>query len=51
MMEARKGHKIEFLGTGEAVTIPQCRVCVEARAKGIPYGRSGPSCLCTVRTS
>lgn len=39
--------KIEFLGTGGAVTTPQplcgCRVCVEAREKGVPYSRSGPS--------
>jgi phosphoribosyl 1,2-cyclic phosphate phosphodiesterase len=39
--------KIEFLGTGGAVTIPrplcQCRVCAEARTKGVPYSRSGPS--------
>jgi len=39
--------QIEFLGTGGAVTTPRpgcsCGVCVEARAKGIPYSRSGPS--------
>ncbi|WP_162924567.1 MBL fold metallo-hydrolase [Rubrobacter indicoceani] len=39
--------KIEFLGTGGAVSIPRplcgCRVCVEAREKGIPYSRGGPS--------
>lgn len=39
--------QIEFLGSGGASTIPrpncQCPVCVEARAKGVPYRRSGPS--------
>ncbi len=39
--------KVEFLGTGGAGTIPKpgcaCRVCVQARAKGLPYSRSGPS--------
>jgi phosphoribosyl 1,2-cyclic phosphate phosphodiesterase len=39
--------KIEFLGTGGAMTIPRplcrCRVCEEARTKGVPYSRSGPS--------
>jgi phosphoribosyl 1,2-cyclic phosphate phosphodiesterase len=39
--------KIEFLGTGGAVTTPRpgcrCRVCEEAREKGVPYSRSGPS--------
>lgn len=39
--------KIEFLGSGGAVTIPQpgctCRVCVEARERGVPYSRTGPS--------
>jgi phosphoribosyl 1,2-cyclic phosphate phosphodiesterase len=39
--------KVEILGSGGAVTIPRpgcgCRVCVEARAKGIPYARTGPS--------
>ena len=39
--------KIEFLGTGGAMPVPRplckCRVCVEARIKGIPYSRSGPS--------
>ncbi|MFB9325149.1 MBL fold metallo-hydrolase [Paenibacillus aurantiacus] len=38
--------KIEFLGTGGAVTIPRpmcrCHVCVEARKRGVPYSRSGP---------
>jgi phosphoribosyl 1,2-cyclic phosphate phosphodiesterase len=39
--------RIEFLGTGGAGTTPRplcnCRICAEARAKGIPYSRSGPS--------
>lgn len=39
--------RIEFLGTGGAFAPPRpgcgCRVCVEARAKGVPYARSGPS--------
>ncbi|MGI8649442.1 MAG: MBL fold metallo-hydrolase [Rubrobacter sp.] len=39
--------KIEFLGTGGAVSIPRplcgCRVCVEARELGVPYSRGGPS--------
>jgi phosphoribosyl 1,2-cyclic phosphate phosphodiesterase len=39
--------KVEILGSGGAVTIPRpgcgCRVCVEAREKGRPYSRSGPS--------
>jgi phosphoribosyl 1,2-cyclic phosphate phosphodiesterase len=39
--------KIEFLGTGGAMTIPRplcrCRVCEEARTKGVPYSRTGPS--------
>jgi phosphoribosyl 1,2-cyclic phosphate phosphodiesterase len=39
--------QIEFLGTGGAITTPRpgcvCRVCVEARANGVPYSRSGPS--------
>ena len=39
--------QIEFLGTGGAVTTPRplcdCRVCAEARAKGVPYSRTGPS--------
>ena len=39
--------RIEFLGTGGATTTPrpgcQCRVCVEAREKGVPYGRTGPA--------
>jgi phosphoribosyl 1,2-cyclic phosphate phosphodiesterase len=39
--------RIEFLGSGGAITTPrpgcQCPVCAEARARGVPYSRSGPS--------
>ena len=39
--------QIEFLGSGGAVTIPRpgctCRICDEARQKGRPYSRTGPS--------
>ena len=39
--------KLIILGSGGATTIPrpgcQCKICTEARAKGIPYTRSGPS--------
>jgi len=39
--------QIEFLGTGGAITIPKpgcfCRVCAQARERGIPYSRTGPS--------
>ena len=39
--------RVEVLGSGGAVTIPRpgcsCRVCVEAREKGVPYSRTGPS--------
>lgn len=39
--------KVEILGSGGATTTPRpgcaCRICVEAREKGIPYARSGPS--------
>ncbi|SFJ29890.1 phosphoribosyl 1,2-cyclic phosphate phosphodiesterase [Halobacillus dabanensis] len=39
--------EIEFLGTGGAITIPRplchCNVCSEARNKGIPFSRMGPS--------
>jgi len=39
--------KLVILGSGGATTIPrpgcQCRVCVQARTKGTPYSRSGPS--------
>jgi phosphoribosyl 1,2-cyclic phosphate phosphodiesterase len=38
---------IEVLGSGGGATTPRpscsCRVCVEARAKGPPYARTGPS--------
>jgi phosphoribosyl 1,2-cyclic phosphate phosphodiesterase len=39
--------RFEFLGTGGAVTTPRpgcsCAVCVEARERGVPYSRTGPS--------
>ena len=39
--------KVEILGSGGATTTPRpgctCPVCVEARAKGLPYTRTGPS--------
>ncbi|PFK45848.1 hypothetical protein COI93_07740 [Bacillus cereus] len=39
--------KIEFLGTGGAIPIPRpgsySKVCKEAREKGVPYSRMGPS--------
>jgi phosphoribosyl 1,2-cyclic phosphate phosphodiesterase len=39
--------RVEILGSGGAVTIPRpgcsCRVCTEARVKGRPYERTGPS--------
>ncbi|MGA7669432.1 MAG: MBL fold metallo-hydrolase, partial [Nitrolancea sp.] len=39
--------QIEILGSGGAITTPrpgcECPVCVEAREKGVPYSRSGPS--------
>ncbi|NDJ77820.1 MAG: hypothetical protein GYB65_16340 [Chloroflexi bacterium] len=39
--------KIEILGSGGATTTPrpgcQCHVCVQARANGVPYSRTGPS--------
>ena len=39
--------QIEILGSGGAITIPRpgctCRVCTEARTKGVPYSRGGPS--------
>jgi phosphoribosyl 1,2-cyclic phosphate phosphodiesterase len=39
--------QIEFLGSGGAITTPRprcpCPLCVEARHKGIPYSRTGPS--------
>ena len=38
--------KLEFLGSGGAFTTPRagcfCHLCTEARAKGVPYSRSGP---------
>jgi len=39
--------RIEILGSGGAVTTPRpgctCALCIEARAKGVPYSRTGPS--------
>jgi phosphoribosyl 1,2-cyclic phosphate phosphodiesterase len=39
--------RVEFLGTGGAITIPNpgcsCPICIQARKEGIPYSRSGPS--------
>lgn len=39
--------RVEFLGTGGAITTPQpgceCRVCVQARREGVPYSRGGPA--------
>jgi len=39
--------KLVLLGSGGSTTTPrpgcQCRVCVEAREKGVPYARFGPS--------
>ncbi len=39
--------RIEFLGTASALPIPRptcdCRVCSEARGRGVPYSRGGPS--------
>lgn len=39
--------RIEFLGTGGATPTPRpccdCRVCSEARGRGVPYSRNGPS--------
>jgi phosphoribosyl 1,2-cyclic phosphate phosphodiesterase len=39
--------RLEILGSGGAMTTPRpgcdCRVCVEARLKGVPYSRTGPS--------
>jgi phosphoribosyl 1,2-cyclic phosphate phosphodiesterase len=39
--------RVEVLGSGGATTTPRplctCRVCTDAREKGIPYARTGPS--------
>ncbi len=39
--------RVEILGSGGATTTPRpgchCRVCVEARERGAPYARTGPS--------
>ncbi|OGE87882.1 MAG: hypothetical protein A3J07_04200 [Candidatus Doudnabacteria bacterium RIFCSPLOWO2_02_FULL_49_13] len=39
--------KVEILGSGGSFTIPRpgcgCRICREARQKGLPYSRTGPS--------
>jgi phosphoribosyl 1,2-cyclic phosphate phosphodiesterase len=39
--------RVEFLGTAGAMPIPRplcaCRICTEARNKGLPYTRSSPS--------
>jgi phosphoribosyl 1,2-cyclic phosphate phosphodiesterase len=39
--------RVEFLGSGGATTIPRpgcdCRLCVEAIERGVPYSRTGPS--------
>jgi phosphoribosyl 1,2-cyclic phosphate phosphodiesterase len=39
--------RVEFLGSGGAGTIPRpgcrCRVCAQARERGVPYSRGGPS--------
>lgn len=39
--------KVEILGSGGALSIPKplcrCRVCVEARERGVPYSRAGPA--------
>jgi phosphoribosyl 1,2-cyclic phosphate phosphodiesterase len=36
---------VEFLGSGGAVPTPrpgcECRICAEARLKGVPYSRTG----------
>nr|MBN1228351.1 hypothetical protein [Anaerolineae bacterium] len=38
--------KVEFLGSGGAIPTPRpgcdCKVCCEAREKGVPYSRMGP---------
>jgi phosphoribosyl 1,2-cyclic phosphate phosphodiesterase len=42
-----RGMLVEILGSGGATTTPRpacrCAVCVEAREKGVPYARTGPS--------
>lgn len=39
--------KVEILGSAGAIATPRpgcsCRVCVEARERGVPYARTGPS--------
>lgn len=39
--------KVEILGSGGSFTIPRpgcrCRICREARKRGLPYSRTGPS--------
>lgn len=39
--------KVQILGSGGSFTIPRpgcrCRICKEARKKGLPYSRTGPS--------
>ncbi len=39
--------KVEILGSGGSFTTPRpgcrCRICTEARRKGLPYSRTGPS--------
>lgn len=39
--------RIEILGSGGAIATPRpgcaCRICQQARAKGVPYSRGGPS--------
>lgn len=39
--------RLEVLGSAGATTTPRpgcgCRICVEAREKGVPYARTGPS--------
>ena len=44
---AGAGMRVELLGSGGATTVPRpgcrCRICVEARTRGVPYARTGPS--------
>ena len=39
--------RVEFLGTAGGIPTPRplcgCHICLEAREKGLPYSRSGPS--------